>query len=394
MSDDDKKHDPSQKRLDDARNKGQVPVSKDIGHLVTTLIVFELFFALEEKMRHSFLGIVDVLFQHIGRNDMSFWPLLLMQFQQLALFFIFVSVLFTGVAMLCGVVAVWMQIGFLIAPEAIEPKFDKFNPVNNLKGMFNKKALVGFVLNLIKIALVTYVTYNVIYDLLHAIVLMPTGSVTQSYEATLAICQSIVRKTMLFFIPLAFIDFAIQKYDHHQNLMMSDKEMMDEYKEMEGDPHVKGERKQFSHEIVFGEDPVQQSKSSDAIVVNPEHYAIALSYKPEKFPLPIILARGVDGDAKAMIKQAQALGIPVIRYVWLARTLYADGSSNHRIPKITLKSVALVYRLIQQMRIHQANFQEVQAVNDDLMYKNADELIKHNAGISQAAQTAAQKLPN
>jgi type III secretion protein U len=153
-------------------------------------------------------------------------------------------------------------------------------------------------------------------------------------------------------------------------MRMSDKELEDEHKEMEGDPHIKGERKQFAHEIVFGEDRSKAAKKADSVVVNPTHYAVALSYKPDEYPLPIILARGSDEEAQNLIKIAYENNIPVIRYIWLARTLYADGSLDKGIPRTTLKAVAFVYRLIQELKAAKADFSKAQEVADE--YTNTD----------------------
>lgn len=366
---DDKKHPASDKRLEDSRKKGQVSQSKDVTHLISTWIVFELLFAMESYVRRIFLDIIDNLMREVARNS-PFWALLKSLGWELFLFFTLVSIVILLIAVICHLMGTWLQIGFLIAPEAISPNFDKFNPVNNVKQMFAPKALLEFFLNICKVAIISYMIYTIVYEAISAIVLLPTGTIEFSYAASIEMVKKIIRKVMLLFIPIAALDFGIQRHFYLKNLMMSDKEVMDEYKEMEGDPHVKGERKQFGHEIVFGEDPVPNTARSDAVVVNPEHYAIALSYQPTKNPLPIILARGYDDVAKQMIAIAHANNIPVIRYVWLARTLYAHGSENKRIPRTTLKAVAMIYQLITHLKKQNTNFKELQKVDERIMYKD------------------------
>jgi type III secretion protein U len=370
---DDKKHPPSDKRLDDSRKKGQVSQSKDITHLFSTWVMFEVVFALESTARRIFLDIIDNLMRELARNP-PFFALLESLGLQLLIFFVVSSLVVLSISVVCHLIGTWGQIGFLIAPEALVPNFEKFNPVSNLKNMFAPKALSEFLLNICKVAIISYIIYNIVYASLAALVLLPTGTVEFSYQTAITVVKKIVRQVMVLFIPIAAIDFAIQRHFYIKNLMMSDKEVMDEYKEMEGDPHVKGERKQFGHEIVFGEDPVPNTAKSDAVVVNPEHYAIALSYQPEKFPLPIILARGYDQVARDMIAMAQQNNIPVIRYVWLARTLYANGNVNKRIPRMTLRAVAMIYQLITKLKTQATDFREIQSVDEKIMYRDLSEM--------------------
>jgi type III secretion protein U len=370
---DDKKHPPSDKRLDDSRKKGQVSQSKDITHLFATWVMFEVVFALEGTARRVFIDIIDNLMRELARNT-AFLNLLESLALQVLIFFAVISVIVLSISVLCHLLGTWGQIGFLIAPEALAPNFEKFNPIGNLKNMFAPKALTEFLLNLAKVCVISYMIYSIVYEALAALVLLPTGTIEFSYETAMSVVKKIVRNVMVLFIPIAAIDFGIQRHFYMKNLMMSDKEVMDEYKEMEGDPHVKGERKQFGHEIVFGEDPVPNTAQSDAVVVNPEHYAIALSYRPEKFPLPIIVARGYDQVARDMIAMAQQNNIPVVRYVWLARTLYANGHVNKRIPKMTLRAVAMIYQLITKLKSQHTDFTHIQSVDEKIMYRDLSEM--------------------
>jgi type III secretion protein U len=364
----DKKHDPTDKRLEDSKKKGQVSVSKDIVHLVVTLVVFEVVYIMEKYWRDAFGAIMSNSLKYINEDiafRMAFGSIL----WECVVFFAISSIVACGVGMLCGLIGTWMQVGIMFTPEVLKLNFGKFNPVTNLKQMFTGRNLFNFSSNLIKAIIVAYIIYTTIYSVLYTLVLLPVGTLEGIYESSLEVFKTIERKTLMVFLPLAVLDFAIQKYFHKKQLRMSDKEVEDEHKESEGDPHIKGERKQFAHEIVFGEDPTP-AKKADAVVVNPTHYAVALSYKPDRYPLPIVLARSVDENAQEMIKVAQENNIPVIRYIWLARTLYADGSVNRSIPRTTLKAVAFVYRLIRELKAAEIDLSKTQEVSDE--YTNTD----------------------
>jgi len=365
----DKKHEPTDKRLQDAKKKGQVSVSKDMTHLFVTLVVFEVVYMMEARWRDAFNAVMNSSLKYITEDisfRMAFGSILWEGF----VFFAISSIVACGIAMLCSLIGTWMQVGIMFTPEVLKLNFGKFNPVTNLKQMFAGRNLFNFLSNLVKAIVVSYIIYTTIHGVLPNLVLLPVGTLEGIYESSLEVFKAIERKTLMVFLPLAVFDFAIQRYFHKKQLRMSDKEVEDEHKESEGDPHIKGERKQFAHEIVFGDAPAPAAKKADAVVVNPSHYAVALSYKPDSYPLPIVLARSVDEHAQAMIKLAHENNIPVIRYIWLARTLYADGSVNRAIPRTTLKAVAFVYRLIRELKAAQADLTKPQEVSEE--YTNTD----------------------
>lgn len=365
----DKKHDPTDKRLKDAKKKGQVSVSKDIPHLLETFVVFEVIYLLESYWRDAFGSIMNSCLAYITSDSsfkMAFGSLL----WEVMIFFAISSLITCGMAMLCNLMGTWVQIGIIFTPEILTPNFGKFNPVNNIKQLFSLRSISNLLTNLFKALVVLYIIYLTLHGIIHIIVLLPTSTIEGIYLTSLEIFKTIERKTIMFFVPLALLDFGIQRYFYKKQLRMSDKELHDEFKEMEGDPHIKGERKQFAHEIVFGEKPKTQTKKADAVVVNPTHYAVALSYIPEQYPLPIVLARGFDDEAQDIIQIAYDNDIPVIRYIWLARTLYADSTVNRGIPRSSLKAVAFVYRLIKELKNAKADFKKTQEVADE--YTNTD----------------------
>lgn len=371
----DKKHEPTDKRLKDAKKKGQVSVSKDIPHLLETFIVFEVIYFLEEYWRHSFSAIMASCLAYI-KTDTSFKMALGSLLWEGMVFFSISSLVACGIAMLCNLMGTWVQIGIVFTPEVLEPNFSKFNPVTNLKQLFSFRSVFNLLTNIFKALVVLYVIYITIHGVIHIIVLLPTSTLAGIYETSLEIFKTIERRTIMLFIPLALLDFGIQRYFYKKQLRMSDKELHDEFKEMEGDPHIKGERKQFAHEIVFGDAPKSQARKADAVVVNPTHYAVALSYKPDQYPLPLVLARGVDDEAEDIIKIAYENDIPVIRYIWLARTLYADGTINRGIPRNTLKATAFVYRLIKELKSTNVDFKKTQEVADDYTNTDGSEIMK------------------
>jgi type III secretion protein U len=126
-------------------------------------------------------------------------------------------------------------------------------------------------------------------------------------------------------------------------------EIKREYRESEGDPMVKAMRKAIARSLAQ-QGPVAKTQDADAVVVNPTHFAIAMVYDTELAQVPVVLAKGKDEVAQAMIECARSLGIPVIRHVWLARTLYSTGKADTVIPKASYEAVAHVYAVINELK--------------------------------------------
>ena len=128
------------------------------------------------------------------------------------------------------------------------------------------------------------------------------------------------------FIIVAIADFTYQKRSHTKSLMMTKEEVKREFKESEGDPHIKGKRKQLAQELIFGDGGNAASQSS-AVIINPTHLAIAIVYRPEQMPLPYVAAKGRNIQAATMRARAEEAGVPVFRNVPLARTLLRMSKS-------------------------------------------------------------------
>ena len=133
-------------------------------------------------------------------------------------------------------------------------------------------------------------------------------------------------------------------------LRMSEEEVRKEFKEMEGDPHVKMHRRSLARQLV--DQPVNKEtkpvEDADMLVVNPTHFAVALLYRPEETPLPQLIVKGVDAEARALIERAKAARVPVIQCIWLARTIYREDVGGY-IPRETLQAVAHIYRVLREL---------------------------------------------
>jgi type III secretion protein U len=242
----------------------------------------------------------------------------------------------------------WGQFGVLIAPEAATIKFDKLNPVNGIKGIFSKKKLFEVLLSTAKAVLIGWLVYMLVYAKLPSIVQLAGGGPADAYFGFIDMLRSIFHVLLTICIVTSIVDLAIQKAFHKKDLMMDMEEIKREFKESEGDPMVKGQRKQLAREWA-NEAPAAKTEKANAVVVNPTHFAVAMFYDPKEAMVPIVLAKGKDDIAQAMIQRAREFNIPVIRHVWLARTLYATGRQDSVIPKSSYEAVAQVYAVVNEL---------------------------------------------
>lgn len=335
------------KKLRDARKKGQVAKSQDLPSAFTFIISVWATAALSVSLYHylgDFLiatfnkvpegGLIDALPGILGE---SFRIMLMASLPILALVSFF------------GVIITFLTVGPVFAPEALKFDIKKFNPVDNLKAKFKLKTLVELVKSILKISVATYIIYDVMYHsvpvLIHTVSLPITGALIVFHT----FLMEVVIKVGLFFIVVAVLDFAYQKMDFAKEMKMEKFEVKQEYKNTEGDPHIKSKRKQIAQEIAYGEGTANAVKKAQAVVTNPNHLAIAIGYRREIDPAPFILTMGQAALADRIIKLAQEYNVPVVRNIPLAHKLWDNGDVYDYVPENTYEALAEILRWISSL---------------------------------------------
>lgn len=247
-----------------------------------------------------------------------------------------------------GAAANFMQVKVLFAPEVVKPKFNKLNPLKGFKGIFfSSKTYIELAKNLIKFGVVFWILYSVIKGSLRDIV--PTTGMRLDQTAALAarLMSSILYKVAAVFIVLGAADYMIQKKLYMKSMMMSKEEVKQEYKEQEGDPHVKHMRKHLFEQLMH-ESVAHNVPRATAVVANPTHLAVALRYDEATMQAPRVTAKGQDSMALKIIEIAKQHKIPVIRNIGLAHGLF-DLEIGHEIPEDLYEAVAEVLNFVYQL---------------------------------------------
>ncbi|KPY96152.1 Type III secretion protein HrcU [Pseudomonas syringae pv. spinaceae] len=349
------------KQIRDAREKGQVGQSQDLGKLLVLLAVSEVTLGLANESVNRLQALLALTFKGIERPFMSAVELIASEGLSVVLSFTLCSV---GLAMLMRLISSWVQIGFLFAPKALKLDIKKIDPFSHAKQMFSGQNILNLLLSILKAVAIGATLYTQVKPALGTLILLANSDLATYLHALIELFQHVLRVILGLLLVIALIDFAMQKYFHAKKLRMSHEDIKKEYKQSEGDPHVKGHRRQLAHEILNQEPsaapkPVEEA---DMLLVNPTHYAVALYYRPGETPLPIIHCKGEDEDALALIAQAKKAGIPVVQSIWLARTLYKVNVGKY-IPRPTLLAVGHIYKVVRQL---EEITDEVIRIDDDM----------------------------
>ena len=336
------------KRLEKAREEGQVPRSRE---LTTTAILLGgtvglLLFGL--GMSESLLAIMtynfslerDVIFDIQLMEAQLGWSFREALLSLIPLFGVLV------IAAILGPIALG---GWLISAKAMAPKFGRMNPIEGIKRMFSLKSLVELAKALAKVLLIL----SIAIAFLFANEGKMLGLAAQALEPAIAnaIKISIWAAIMLAAITvvIALIDVPFQLWDHARKLKMSRQDIKDEMKDSEGKPEVKSRIRQIQREIA-NRRMMAAVPDADVVITNPTHFAVALKYNPDDMDTPILIAKGVDMIALKIREIAAANHIEIIESPALARSIYYTTEIDQEIPGGLYLAVAQVLAYVFQLR--------------------------------------------
>lgn len=339
---------PTSKRIRDSREKGDIAKGQDLAPAATVLALAIYAVANGRDIYEILVEMVSVSFtvMHLpfGEAMAVVAPVVI----ECALDIVLPVV---GLVMGIALAVLLAQTGFLFAPKAALPKLENLSPEKWFKRVFSMKNLFEFVKNLVKVALLGAIVWVVFREFIPVLFNVPKGGVSAMWAVVGTALGDLLLYCAGGFAVIAALDFLYQKYKWTQDHMMSIDEVKREYKESEGDPMVKSQRRQLAREIA-SQNTVNNMRKAKVLVVNPTHYAVALDYDRDETPLPVILAKGEGQLALRMIEVAKEEGIPIMRNVPLAQALYRDGTENAYIPRDLIGPVAEVLRWVQSLQKH------------------------------------------
>ena len=337
---------PTQKKLRDARDKGQVCTSKDIVSTALLILGFCLCAVLGVMLVDDFVDLMSYIAATINESSLA-GP---REAGKLAIVMICKhSFIFVLCAAVVGIAANAVQIGFLFTLEPLKPDMNKLNPVEGAKKIFAKKNLFEFLKNIVKIVFLGYLVWKIIWAAVPQLLTMCYGTIDDIFPCVSLMLKRLACYTAFGYIVIAVVDRLFQGRDFTKQMMMTKDEVKREYKEMEGSAEIKQAQRQFRDEILNGPEPAKATKQADVVVTNPTHLAIGIRYRAEEAPLPKIVVAGADRIAKIIRETALEEGIPIMEDISLARRLYALGKVEDYIPPELIEPVAEVLKWVKRL---------------------------------------------
>lgn len=339
---DEKTEKPTAKKLRDAKRRGQHAKSQDVTAAMVLMAVTLCLVTAASITVSRLATVVSRLLEDIGRvrGSTELLPMIVPTAWQGLL-----AILpFVFTAMFAGLAGSAMQVGLNFSMEAVSPKFDKLNPAQGLKKIFSIKSVIEFVKTVVKALAMGAVLWNVIRDVLPTLMssaYLPVASIAVAgWDAVI----HLVFGALVLFIIIGPVDFGIQKFQFLKDQRMSKDEVKREHKESEGDPQMKGKRKQIAKEMANSA-PKETVPGASVVVTNPTHYAVALRYTAGETSVPIVVAKGVDEEAAVIRRLAEEHQVPIMADPPLARALYTLPLQEP-IPERMFEAVAAILRWV------------------------------------------------
>lgn len=349
---DEKTEKPSPKRLKDARKKGEIAKSNDL----TSAISFAAFTLLSSSLgvyvfEKSFVYLRNYLANGLQmgselgteglRNNLASIGM------QSILILFTIAAPFLALAFFISLLGGGLQTRFLFSTQPLKMSLNKINPINGLKNMFGKKALFSMGKNIMKLVLVFYATYSALNKSFGIVVNLGKFGTEKVFFVVMEMVKTVGSNLAILLLVLGILDFVYEKYEFNSKMKMTKQEVKEEFKENEGDPQVKSQRKQLYRQMMNGK--IQDVDTAAVVITNPTHLAIAIRYERGKDEVPLVMVKGADLMAQKIRERAREQNVPIIENKPIARSLYKNIEVGQPIPADLYQTIAEILALVYQM---------------------------------------------
>lgn len=346
-----KTEDATSKKLDDVRKEGNVAKSTEV---VTATTLLTLFLCLKvgigfigNRLLSSFNLFYPLFSRYVNQGlHVSDFRYLFVKFSielgiSVAPFFL--------MGFIVAILSNALQFKFQVTTKPLEPKFSKINPINGFKRIFSPNTLIELLKSLIKIGMLSYLAYSVLVEHTKDIYLLYDVSIFQAINMMFDIIMELGIKICVLFVVLGAADLFYQRWKFKEDNKMTKQEVKDEFKNSEGDPHVKGQQKQRMQQASQRR-MMAAIPEADVVITNPTHFAVALAYESGKGQAPVVVAKGSDFIAARIKDIAKENNVAIVENKPLARMLYYNVDLDAEIPPELYQAVAEVLAYVYQLR--------------------------------------------
>ncbi len=349
MADEDKPFEATPQKLRKAKKEGQVVKSKDLSTAISLIVMFTTIYYIAPILWQQFSKLFVLVYEQIPNAHVE-------KIGYLYIFFLAAlpTILIIGpillLAFITAIVGDFIQVGPLLATKTLEPKISKLNPVTGFKNIFfNVKTYFELAKNILKVLILGTVAFFTFKS--HIPALLTLCAMENTFSILFEFGSMIldfITKAGIIFLFIAGVDYLFTRWKFLKDQKMSFKEIKDEYKNTEGDPHMKSALRQKRQQMLQ-QSMLEAVPGADFVTTNPTHIAVAVKYKPDIMEAPRVLAKGTELFAKKITQIAREHNIPVIENPPVARALFRFVEVNREIPPELYKAVAEILLFVYNL---------------------------------------------
>ncbi|OCG03610.1 flagellar biosynthesis protein FlhB [Gilliamella apis] len=346
-SDLDKSEQPTDSKLKKAKEKGQIPRSRELTSLIILLVGIMLFWIMGTHFVSKLKAIIQqamlvahrtdddkqIIFNLINLLTAGFWAIL---------------PIFVGLVIV-AIIAPLSVGGLLFSLQSIKPNLGKLNPISGFKRLFSLRIFSELFKSILKVVLIAFAAALFLIHQFPNMLALPSMYLNNALSQVMQLLIYASLLIVLALIPMVGFDIFYQIWSNLKKLKMSKQEVKDEFKEQEGNPQIKGRIRQMQQAIARRR-MMKDVPKANVIVTNPTHYAVALQYDEKTMSAPKILAKGTDNIASRIKQIAQEHQIPQLEAPPLARALYRHGEIGKSIPAELYAAVAQILAWVYQLK--------------------------------------------
>ena len=342
------------KKLDDARKEGQVAKSREIANGLGLLALFLILKFWVGHIGEQLLGVFQIVYNRIP--DLTVYPngfmpeasvisLFGLMLKQVLLILAPILIIGFLVAFLSDLV----QVKWKPTTKPLKPKFSKLNPISGFKKIFSVNSLVELVKSVLKIGLIVYVCFSYLKGRWLLLFNLYDMSLMQAIGLAAETMTDLGIRISALYMVIALGDYIYQRVKFSNDMKMTKQEIKEEFKQMEGDPQIKGQIRAKMREASRRR-MMQDLPKADVVITNPTHYAVAIQYDPEIADAPVVIAKGEDYMAARIKEVARENQIEIMENKPLARMLYANVDIGQAVPPELYQAVAEVLAFVYHLQ--------------------------------------------
>lgn len=335
-----KTEEPTDKRISDARKKGQLPRSREAGTFFVLISGVLSLWLVAPYLGHSMMGVMINSFTLTREQVFDLFEMGRIFIQNI-LSIAFPLLAICGLMMVAAFIGNIMLGGMNFSSEAMMPKFSKLSPLNGIKRIFSMNSIVELIKSIAKVLCIGFICYMLLSGRINQILRLSYIDIFSAVHDAFSILFWFMLIIVCAMIPIIMIDVPFQIWQYRHQLRMTKQELKDEMKETDGNPQIKSRIRRLQYEMAARR-MMAKVPTADVVVTNPTHYAVALSYDPDGSLAPVVVAKGVDEVAEKIKEIAREYEIPILQLPPLARSLYYTTDLDHEIPRGLFQAVAQV----------------------------------------------------